>query len=191
MRGYDFSPYRRSTVGFDRLFDFLENASRAEQDNYPALRHREAERRQLPDHARRGRLQAGRDRHHRPPEHADDQRPPRRGARQGRQFPAHGHRHPRLRAQASSSPISSGSTGAEHERRPARDRAGPRDPRGDEAAQDRDRRRGAGDDRGGKRRRRPAEASEPSMPAPMRSGAGCSAPGFAPAPDWLASSGFV
>ncbi len=35
MRGYDFSPYRRSTVGFDRLFDFLENANRAEQDNYP------------------------------------------------------------------------------------------------------------------------------------------------------------
>ena len=31
----DFSPYRRSTVGFDRLFDYLENASRAEQDNYP------------------------------------------------------------------------------------------------------------------------------------------------------------
>ena len=35
MRGLDFSPYRRSTVGFDRLFDYLENASRAEQDNYP------------------------------------------------------------------------------------------------------------------------------------------------------------
>ncbi len=35
MRGLDFSPYRRSTVGFDRLFDFLENASRADQDNYP------------------------------------------------------------------------------------------------------------------------------------------------------------
>jgi molecular chaperone IbpA len=33
--GFDFSPYRRSTVGFDRLFDFLESASRAEQDNYP------------------------------------------------------------------------------------------------------------------------------------------------------------
>ena len=33
---FDFSPYRRSTVGFDRLFDFLENAGRAEQvDNYP------------------------------------------------------------------------------------------------------------------------------------------------------------
>jgi len=35
MRGLDFSPYRRSTVGFDRLFDFLESASRAEQENYP------------------------------------------------------------------------------------------------------------------------------------------------------------
>ena len=35
MRGLDFSPYRRSTVGFDRLFDFLENSNRTEQDNYP------------------------------------------------------------------------------------------------------------------------------------------------------------
>jgi molecular chaperone IbpA len=35
MRGSDFAPFRRSTVGFDRLFDFLESASRAEQDNYP------------------------------------------------------------------------------------------------------------------------------------------------------------
>ena len=33
---FDFSPYRRSTVGFDRLFDFLESAGRAEPaDNYP------------------------------------------------------------------------------------------------------------------------------------------------------------
>jgi molecular chaperone IbpA len=33
---FDFSPYRRSTVGFDRLFDFLETANRPEQtDNYP------------------------------------------------------------------------------------------------------------------------------------------------------------
>lgn len=33
---FDFSPYRRSTVGFDRLFDFLENNGRAEPtDNYP------------------------------------------------------------------------------------------------------------------------------------------------------------
>ena len=35
MRGFDLTPYRRSTVGFDRLFDFLENAGRSEQDNYP------------------------------------------------------------------------------------------------------------------------------------------------------------
>jgi molecular chaperone IbpA len=33
---FDLTPFRRSTVGFDRLFDFLENAGRAEQgDNYP------------------------------------------------------------------------------------------------------------------------------------------------------------
>ncbi|MEA1014083.1 Hsp20 family protein [Sphingomonas sp. LY54] len=33
---FDFTPYRRSTVGFDRLFDFLENAARSEpSDNYP------------------------------------------------------------------------------------------------------------------------------------------------------------
>jgi molecular chaperone IbpA len=35
MTRFDFTPYRRSTVGFDRLFDFLESATRAEQDNYP------------------------------------------------------------------------------------------------------------------------------------------------------------
>ncbi|HEV2080759.1 MAG TPA: Hsp20 family protein [Allosphingosinicella sp.] len=36
MRSFDFSPYRRSTVGFDRLFDFLEHGTGAEQaDNYP------------------------------------------------------------------------------------------------------------------------------------------------------------
>ena len=37
MRTFDFTPYRRTTVGFDRLFDFLENASRADGggDNYP------------------------------------------------------------------------------------------------------------------------------------------------------------
>ncbi|MDP9416239.1 MAG: Hsp20 family protein [Pseudomonadota bacterium] len=33
--GFDFTPYRRSTVGFDRLFDHLENSARTEQDNYP------------------------------------------------------------------------------------------------------------------------------------------------------------
>lgn len=33
---FDFTPYRRSTVGFDRLFDVLETAARGGQtDNYP------------------------------------------------------------------------------------------------------------------------------------------------------------
>jgi molecular chaperone IbpA len=33
---FDFSPYRRSTVGFDRLFDVLEGATRLESvDSYP------------------------------------------------------------------------------------------------------------------------------------------------------------
>jgi len=36
MTRFDFTPYRRSTVGFDRLFDLLENNGRAQQsDNYP------------------------------------------------------------------------------------------------------------------------------------------------------------
>ncbi|MFM6933505.1 MAG: Hsp20 family protein [Novosphingobium sp.] len=35
MNRFDFSPYRRSTVGFDRLFDLLENAGRSSGDNYP------------------------------------------------------------------------------------------------------------------------------------------------------------
>ena len=36
MTRFDFTPYRRSTVGFDRLFDLLENHSRgAAGDNYP------------------------------------------------------------------------------------------------------------------------------------------------------------
>jgi len=33
---FDFAPYRRSTVGFDRLFDMLENSTGAQtQENYP------------------------------------------------------------------------------------------------------------------------------------------------------------
>ena len=33
---FDFAPYRRSTVGFDRLFDLLETSARAQTvDNYP------------------------------------------------------------------------------------------------------------------------------------------------------------
>ena len=36
MNRFDFNPYRRSTVGFDRLFDLLENQVRANGgDNYP------------------------------------------------------------------------------------------------------------------------------------------------------------
>lgn len=36
MRGFDLTPYRRSTVGFDRLFDLIENSARLQQaDNYP------------------------------------------------------------------------------------------------------------------------------------------------------------
>lgn len=36
MNRFDFTPYRRSTVGFDRLFDLLENNARANGgDNYP------------------------------------------------------------------------------------------------------------------------------------------------------------
>ena len=36
MNRFDFTPYRRSTVGFDRLFDMLENQGRAQSgDKYP------------------------------------------------------------------------------------------------------------------------------------------------------------
>jgi hypothetical protein len=31
MRGFDLTPYRRSTVGFDRLFDLIENNARVSQ----------------------------------------------------------------------------------------------------------------------------------------------------------------
>ena len=33
---FDFAPYRRSTIGFDRLFDLLENSSLGQgSENYP------------------------------------------------------------------------------------------------------------------------------------------------------------
>jgi molecular chaperone IbpA len=32
---FDFTPYRRSTIGFDRLFDMMENSAGPGQDNYP------------------------------------------------------------------------------------------------------------------------------------------------------------
>ena len=35
MRSYDLSPLYRSTVGFDRLFDLLDNATKVEAGGYP------------------------------------------------------------------------------------------------------------------------------------------------------------
>jgi molecular chaperone IbpA len=36
MRQFDLTPYRRSTIGFDRLFDMLESSARqAQTENYP------------------------------------------------------------------------------------------------------------------------------------------------------------
>ena len=35
MRTYDFAPLWRSTIGFDRLFDLLDETQHAAEDNYP------------------------------------------------------------------------------------------------------------------------------------------------------------
>ncbi|MCW3836684.1 Hsp20 family protein [Sphingomonas canadensis] len=35
MRQFDFTPFRRSTIGFDRLFDLLEASARQGTENYP------------------------------------------------------------------------------------------------------------------------------------------------------------
>jgi molecular chaperone IbpA len=35
MRTYDLNPLWRSTIGFDRLFDFLDETQRRTEDNYP------------------------------------------------------------------------------------------------------------------------------------------------------------
>ena len=35
MRSYDLTPFYRTTVGFDRLFDLLENVSKADAGGYP------------------------------------------------------------------------------------------------------------------------------------------------------------
>ena len=35
MNRFDLTPYRRTTVGFDRLFDLLENTRGSSGDNYP------------------------------------------------------------------------------------------------------------------------------------------------------------
>ncbi|MBB3019495.1 HSP20 family molecular chaperone IbpA [Microvirga lupini] len=42
MRTFDFSPLYRSTVGFDRLFDMLDQTARGRADDQlAALQHRE------------------------------------------------------------------------------------------------------------------------------------------------------
>ena len=46
MRTYDFSPLYRSTIGFDRLFDMLDQTARGESDaELAALQHRADQRR--------------------------------------------------------------------------------------------------------------------------------------------------
>ncbi len=35
MNRFDFTPYRRSMVGFDRIFDMIENQARSSSDNFP------------------------------------------------------------------------------------------------------------------------------------------------------------
>jgi molecular chaperone IbpA len=35
MNRLDFTPYRRSMVGFDRIFDMIENQARSSSDNFP------------------------------------------------------------------------------------------------------------------------------------------------------------
>ena len=58
MRSYDFSPLWRSTIGFDRLFDLVETAQRAGEDNYPPYNIERLGGESLPDLARGCRLLA-------------------------------------------------------------------------------------------------------------------------------------
>ena len=71
---FDFAPFRRSTVGFDRLFDMLENSAAGRRRELPAVRPHQARRQRLSHRARGRRVQARRDRHHRPAERADRDR---------------------------------------------------------------------------------------------------------------------
>ena len=50
MRTYDFSPLYRSTIGFDRLFDMLDQTRRRICAELAALQHRADQRRRLPHH---------------------------------------------------------------------------------------------------------------------------------------------
>ena len=72
MDRFDFSPLFRSTIGFDRLTRLVDAATRVDSAAValPALQHRENRRRRLPADDGRGRVLAGRARHHRSGEHA-------------------------------------------------------------------------------------------------------------------------
>ena len=55
---FDFAPFRRSTVGFDRLFDMLENSNTGQaQENYPPFDLIKLGDNELSDRARSRRLQ--------------------------------------------------------------------------------------------------------------------------------------
>lgn len=57
---FDFAPLFRSTIGFDRMLDTLESASRVTSiDNVATLRHRQDERGRLPHQHGGGRLDRG------------------------------------------------------------------------------------------------------------------------------------
>ena len=153
MRGYDFSPYRRSTVGFDRLFDFLESASRAEQDNYPPF-----DIEKLGDDSYRITLAVAGFKREEIEIVAHQNMltiTGRRGEDRGKDG---NYLHMGIATRAFERRFELADfvrvTGADLSRRPAPHRARPRDPRGDEAAQDRHRRR--------RSRRRSRRAARPS-----------------------------
>ena len=82
MRNINLDPYWRTSIGFDRLFDLMDESLRFEpEDHYPALQHRSHRRGQLPHFACGRRLQARTDQHHGPSKHADSDRPGQRQAR--------------------------------------------------------------------------------------------------------------
>ena len=183
MRGYDFTPYRRSTVGFDRLFDFLESAGRAEQENYPPF-----DIEKLGDDSYRITLAVAGFKREEIEIVAHQNMltiTGRRGEDRGRDG---SFLHMGIANRVVRAPLRARRFRPRDRRRPqgrpALDRARPRDPGGDEAAQDRDRRRRPGDDRGRARRLRTRRSRRPRTPKPpmnrrrIRSGAGIFVAGF-------------
>ena len=134
MRTYDFSPLCRSTIGFDRLFDLVETAQRATDEGYPPynIERLGEDRYQITlavagfspdeylDHGRTER------RHHR-----------RRQDRKDRaRVPLQGNFDPAFQTAIQPGGLCAGE-GRNVRQRLAQDRAGPGNPRGDEAAPDR------------------------------------------------------